>query len=163
MLAAVLVDGRKQKQSAKSWPEKIPPPSCCKAWQRAAGLAARQPEEEQDTCAWVMFAVAVGATVLWEPRLEKPPLPVTAVVCCLLAKLQESLLALFWSIPEPICQAESPGWLQGEVTPTLQHPQQHRVKHSSEHSWEWDVISATTPKSACQTPRAGILSLENSP
>lgn len=122
MLAAVCVDGRKQKQSAKSWPEKVPPPACSKAWQRAAGLAANQPQEEQDTCAWVMFAVAEGATVLWEASWRNLHCLLLLWFPASLQDQQESLLAPLCSIPEPMCQAGSPGWLQDEVTPTLQQP-----------------------------------------
>lgn len=81
MLAAGCGDGRKQHQSAESYPEETPSPSC---WQRAAELAL-----SRATSGRAVLAVSVGAIALQEPRLEASLLPFITAVWCL--PVQEDL------------------------------------------------------------------------
>lgn len=102
-----------------------------------------------------MFAVAVGATVLWEPRLEKPPLPVSAVVCCLLAKPAGVIASLVVEHSRATVPSRKLRLAAGRGDSHPAAPSAARlsrgVKHPCEHSWEWDVISAMLLKSAFQT------------
>lgn len=88
-----------------------------------------------------MFAVAVGVTVLWQPRLEKTPLPVTAVVCCLLAKPAGIIAGPVLEHSRANVPRLAAG--RGDSHPAAPSAAQlrHGVKHPCEHSWEWDVTS----------------------
>lgn len=108
----------------------------------------------------MMFAVAVGAAVLWETRLEKPPLPVTAVVCCLLTKPAGIIAGSVLEHSRAHVPSRKPRLAagRGDSHPAAPSAAQlrHGVRRPCEHSWEWDAISAVIPKSARQTSLQGF-------
>lgn len=163
MLAAGYVDGRKQNQPEVNL-KKFPLHHAAKSGKKLQSWQQASPKQEQGYLCMGDARCPCGChTICWvryhfgsrDWKSLRCPLPLRFATS--LREQEESLLALFWRVGEPVCQAGEPRLAEGRGD---SHPAallRCGIKPSPcEHSWEWDVISAKIPKTARQTSLQGF-------